>query len=165
VATRGVAKRRVAKKKAVKRVVRKIARRAKRAARRTPQASVGGTLPLVRQMQAYRAGLVAQRDHVDQQIGAIDKALRAMGKAPAARAATAARGGRRAGGTRAGSLKDFIARVLGATRKPMAVKDVTAGVLRSGFKSRNKTLAKSVGIALTQMPNVRKVSRGMFRLK
>lgn len=165
VTTRRVAKRKVAKKKAAKRVVRKIARRAKRVARRTPQAPVGGTLPLVRQMQAYRAGLVAQRGHVDQQIGAIDKALSAMGTAPRTRAAKAPRGGRRGGGTRAGSLKDFIARVLGTTRKPMAVKDVTARVLRSGFKSKNKTLAKSVGIALTQMPNVAKVSRGMFRLK
>jgi hypothetical protein len=47
----------------------------------------------------------------------------------------------------------------------MAVKDITEGVRRGGYETRNKTLAKSVGIALTQMPEVDKVGRGLFRLK
>lgn len=46
----------------------------------------------------------------------------------------------------------------------MAVKDVTEGVMKSGFKTKNKTLAKSVGIALTQMPMISKLGRGMFEL-
>jgi len=45
----------------------------------------------------------------------------------------------------------------------MAVKDITKGVVRSGYKTKNKTLAKSVGIALTEMPTVEKVGRGQFR--
>ena len=115
-------------------------------------------------MQEYRSDLLAQRAHVNSQIDAIDRALAAMGGT--VRAPTRKPGrGRRRGGRRAGSLKSHIERVLQTRGGAMAVKDVTAGVLKAGFKTRNKTLAKSVGVALGQMPNVRKVSRGMFRLK
>ncbi len=47
----------------------------------------------------------------------------------------------------------------------MQVRDITARVLRAGYKSRNKTLDKSVGIALAHMPTVRKIGRGVFRLR
>lgn len=47
----------------------------------------------------------------------------------------------------------------------MAVKDVTAAVVRAGYQTRNRTLGKSVGIALAQMPNVTKLGRGTFKLK
>jgi hypothetical protein len=119
-----------------------------------------------------RREMVAQRALLDGQITALDRALAAMGS-PVRRgpgrprvarvAPRPGRGGRR--GRRAGSLKEFIARVLRTTGAAMAVKDVTAGVRKAGYATRNKTLAKSVGIALTQMPEVRKVKRGQFRLK
>jgi hypothetical protein len=70
-----------------------------------------------------------------------------------------------AGRHRPGSLKDFIVRVLSAASGPMSVKDIAAGVLEAGYKSKNRTLAKSVGIALAQMPEVARVRRGVFRLK
>ena len=67
-------------------------------------------------------------------------------------------------GPRPGSLKSVITTVL-TGKGIMAVKDITAGVLKAGYKTRNKTLAKSVGIALAEMKNVAKIGRGRFRLK
>jgi hypothetical protein len=89
-----------------------------------------------------------------------------VGVAPPATTKVAAgrrpRAGRR--GARQGSLKDFIGRVLSG-HGVMSVKEITAGVRKAGYKTRNKTLSKSVGIALAQMPGVEKVDRGQFRLK
>ena len=110
--------------------------------------------------------LAAQRAVLDAQISAIEQALATMGGTFMARAqvrpvvAGATRGRRRSG-----SLKEYIGRVLSAKSGPMAVKDITAAVMKAGYPTRNKTLAKSVGIALTQMPEVRKVGRGPFRMK
>jgi hypothetical protein len=122
-----------------------------------------------------RQELIAQRDALDEQLLALDTALAAMGRKPVAArparaAAIAVAVGRRprgapAGGRRPGSLKEFSARVLSSTGGAMAVKDITDGVRRAGYETRNKTLAKSVGIALTQMPEVQKVGRGLFQLK
>ena len=47
----------------------------------------------------------------------------------------------------------------------MAVKDITAAVLKAGYPSKSKTLAHSVGVALREMPGVVKVGRGQFRLR
>jgi hypothetical protein len=123
-------------------------------------------------LTAARSSLIGQREHLDRQIAAINQALAAFGAhvpaapaAPAARAAGPQRGGRRGGGgrgVRPGSLKDYIHRVL-AGGGVMAVKDIAAGVVKAGFKSKNKTLAKSVGIALAKMPGVKRVGRGKFR--
>jgi len=158
------ARKRAAKKKRARRGVRKMIRRVGGRAKRARQVAAGGTAPLLRQMQAYRDNLVAERAQVASQIDAIEQALTAMGaarRAPAGRPAP----GRRGVGVRRGSLKYYVERVLRAGAGPMAVKDVTAGVRKAGFKSKNKTLAKSVGIAMSQMPKVAKLSRGVFRLK
>ena len=64
---------------------------------------------------------------------------------------------------RAGSLKQFITRVMPSGRA-MAVKDVTTGIKKAGYKTKNKTLAKSVGVALAEMPNVQRIGRGQFKL-
>jgi len=112
---------------------------------------------------ACRAELLGQRAHLDAQIAAVDQALHALGTTPAP--LSAGRRGRVAGGgPREGSLKDFIARVL-KSGGVMAVKDITDGVMQAGYQTKNRTLAKSVGIALTEMSNVEKVARGQFRLK
>ena len=150
-------KKKVARKRVVGRPVRKIAKRARAAAG-------FGQAPLLRQMQAYRNELVAQRAQVVVKIDAIDQALAALGATMGAPASRPARG-RRGRTVRPGSLKSYVERVLRRRSSAMAVKDVTAAVLKAGFKSKNKALAKSVGIAMTQMRNVAKVSRGMFRLK
>jgi hypothetical protein len=164
------ARKKLRRRPAAKRPARKLARRAAkrparkpagRAAQRAPRRQKA---PLLLQMQKYRSDLLQQRAHVESQIDAIDKALAAMGSTVRA-PARGHRGGRRGGRTRAGSLKSHIEHVLRTGGRAMAVKDITTGVLKAGFKTKNKTLAKSVGLALAQMPNVRKVSRGMFRCK
>jgi uncharacterized C2H2 Zn-finger protein len=157
-------KKKTVKKKRGRRAARKAPRRIGPRAKRGPRVAASGTTPLLRQMHVYRGGLVAQQTRLASQIDAIDRALAALGAAPAKPAAPSARG-RRGPRARRGSLKDYIGRVLRAGGAPMTVKDVTASVRRAGFKSRNKTLAKSVGIAMSQMPDVAKVSRGVFRLK
>jgi uncharacterized C2H2 Zn-finger protein len=151
----------VARRKATKRITKRMVRYAGRSAKPATWSQTG---PLLLQMQAYRNDLLAQRTQVNSQIDAIDKALAAMGgtiRAPMRKLGRGRRGGR----TRPGSLKSHIEGVLRGHTGAMAVKDVTAGVLKSGFTTKNKTLAKSVGVALSQMPNVRRVARGKFRLK
>ena len=156
-------KRRIVKKKTAKRAVRKLARRVAAGVRRTRRVA-HGEAGLVRGMRVYQRDLVAKHAQVAAQIEAIDRALAALGAASRTPAAKPQR--RRGGaGLRRGSLKYYVDRVLRARGRAMAVKDVTAAVQRAGFKSKNKTLGKSVGIAMSQMPNVRKVSRGTFRLK
>jgi uncharacterized C2H2 Zn-finger protein len=161
---RAKSRKRVAKRKVAKHIARGKVRRARRPMKRARRTPRSGATPLLRQMQAYRNDLLAQRAQVISKIDAIDKALAAMGGTARVPARKPARG-RRGRTMRPGSLKSYIQRVLQGHGGAMAVKDVTAGVLSAGFRTKNKTLAKSVGIALGQMPTVRKVSRGMFRLK
>ena len=122
---------------------------------------------LLSQMQSYKDQLLSQRAAVEGQIEAIDNALTMFGAAPTVRRGAFKAGDGRRGrrGPREGSLKTYIHKVLQAAGKPMAVKDVANSVLRAGFKTKNKALAKSVGVTLTQMGNVRKVDRGVFTLK
>ncbi len=117
--------------------------------------------------------LTAERERLQQRIEAIDTLLAAYdGQAPkrTTRVVAAGRGraARRGGGGRrmeGGTLKDYIRRVLS---KQMSVADVTAAVERAGYESSNKTLDKSVGIALTDLAKkkeARKVSRGVYAPK
>jgi hypothetical protein len=47
---------------------------------------------------------------------------------------------------------------------PLPVSEIAAGVVRSEFKSKNKTLATTVGIALADMAGVRRAGRGVYGL-
>jgi hypothetical protein len=47
----------------------------------------------------------------------------------------------------------------------MAVKDVTAAILKAGYKSRDKTLGHTVGRLLATMQHVVKVARGQYLLR
>lgn len=131
-----------------------------------PRAVSGALSGVVANLQSAHRALVAQRAVLDNRIGALENALRAMSATPAG--GTGRGRGRRGPGAgrgfRRGSLKEYIHRVLSSASGPMAVRDVTDGVKRAGFKTKNKTLSKSVGIALTQMPMVTKVGRGTFRM-
>jgi len=150
----------------------KTARRKRRKVKKSRKwtrttAAKRGPKGVVLNLSTYRNRLVAERDDIDKKIVALETAMSVMGAAAPARRAPARRTGRRvarAAGRR-GSLKTYVAKVLPSGGGTMAVKDVTTRVLRAGYKTRNKTLAKSVGIALKQMPAVRKVGRGQFRLK
>jgi len=120
-------------------------------------------------VERYYHDLLEQRDALERQIAALRDALAAMGGAPAAprSARPAGRPPRAAGGPqrfRPGSLKDFICQALSGG-EVMAVKDITSAVLKLGYKTQNKTLGKSVGIALAEMGGVvKKMGRGRFKL-
>lgn len=150
----------MAKKKRVKRkgVRRKVVRRG--GPRRS--ATVLESSEAAANLQAMLAGLTSQRDALDRQINAIRGALNAFGGGAAA-AAAAAPAGRAGRQYRRGSLKEYIEQAMRG-KGVMAVKDIADGVVKAGYKSKNKTLAKSVGIALTQMPSISKVGRGRFKL-
>jgi len=154
-------RRKAAAKKSKKRVP-----RVKRVRKTTTRPRAAGIDSVVAGLQKYRDELVNQRAGLDAQIQAVEQALSAMGTAagPAPRRAAGRPRRATAGGYRAGSLKDCIADVLSGGGV-MAVRDITDGVLKAGYKTKNKTLAKSVGIALTEMKNVTKVGRGRFKAK
>jgi len=123
-----------------------------------------GLAQVVQEIQSYRDNLSAQRVELDAQVARLDEVLVALG-GPAPAKAAAPHRGRAGGGFRHGSLKTYIERVLGGRGSALSVKDITAAVRKAGYKTKNKTLAKSVGNALADMRNVAKVARGMFRLK
>jgi hypothetical protein len=146
-----------------KKIRRRRLKRVKRARRRPRLGAQRGSLRgAVAGLNAYRQRLAGDRAALEGKISAIDNALSAMGGV--AVSGPAGRGRRGVGRVRAGSLKEYVGRVL-TGRGVMAVKDITTGVLKAGYKTKNKTLSKSVGIALTQMPGVSKVGRGRFKLK
>jgi hypothetical protein len=139
----------------------RIIGRAKSAASTLPSGLQAG---LIRDIQSYHRALTDRRAEIDGQIMAIEQALGAfgVGSAKAARPTSKAS---RSGGAREGSLKDYVGRVLAASGSAMMVKDIAAAVVKSGYKTKNKTLATSVGLALADMGSVKRVSRGQYRLK
>ncbi len=152
------------------------ARKSKRAApatkakrRQRPSATprlggADGIAAVVSHIRRYRNELAAQRAILDSQVAALDQAVAALGAAAPARKVVSGNG-QRGPGYRSGSLKAHIQHVLQAHGGAMAVKAVTAAVRKAGYKSKNRTLDKSVGNALANMQNVAKISRGMFQLK
>ncbi len=155
-------RRKTAKPKAPKR-----ARRVRRAARSRAAAQPAGHDQALGSLQQYHKSLLTQRSALDSQINLVDQAIKAMQASPLAAPTSrppTKRGASATGRYRTGSLKEHLEQILHG-RGAMSVKDITNEVMSSGYKSRNKTLAKSVGLALTQMPNVAKVARGQFRLR
>ncbi len=138
--------------------------RTARAAPRQPAPTGAGLAGAVGQLRAYQDELAGQRAQIEAQLAAVESALSALGAtASVATRRVTTRG--RGAAARQGSLKDHIARVLGARSGPMAVKDVAAAVLKAGYKSRDKTLAHTVGKLLAAMPNTVRVARGQYRLR
>ncbi|MBL8877725.1 MAG: hypothetical protein JNG88_01295 [Phycisphaerales bacterium] len=139
----------------------------------------GGRGDVLAALHSYHRTLVDQFNGVKAELDAVENTIHQLGAAPpAARrgpgrppgstaAASGGGGGKGRGrhGPRAGSLKEFVVRALSG-KGVMAVKDITSGVLSLGYKTKNKTLAKSVGIALTELKDqVQRVGRGKFKLR
>jgi hypothetical protein len=122
-----------------------------------------GRVRLLRQLQASRTDIAAEAAAATARLAAIDEVLALFGGS--ARASVAPRKQRIRGAARPGTLREYIGQVLGTRRGPVPVREITAGVLRAGFKSRDKELTKSVGKCLLRMPGVVKVARGTFQLK
>lgn len=148
--------------------------RRKKLGRRGSAPSAGSAISdAVAGLNTARSALVAQRDELDHQLGEIDRILTNMGGGAAHSVRMPGRkpgrpagrpSGKAAGGYRAGSLKSVLHGILASSGAAMRVQDITGRVHKAGYDSKNKTLAKSVGVALTQMTGVRKVKRGTFKL-
>ncbi|MCH7592749.1 MAG: C2H2-type zinc finger protein [Planctomycetes bacterium] len=139
--------------KATKRV--SVATRAKRGA----GSDLGGVLG---SLKAYHDRLTVQRNEIDSQMQAIDAAMATLG-AGAARPVIVRRS--RGKGPRAGSLKEYIARVLRGLVRGKSVKDIAAAVKKAGYKSKSKRWGHTVSKVLADMKDVTRVGRGVYRLK
>ena len=139
-------------------------RKARKVTRR--RTSGGAAAPLLAQMAAYRDQLVEQQAGLQAEIDKLSEAMSTLGAATTRRKVgrRARRGPRRgAAGVRAGSLKSFILKVM-RPGQVMAVKDVAAAVRRRGYKTKSHNFPNQVSNALAQIPSVKKVSRGKFKL-
>src|ERR1041385_170011 len=120
----------------------------------------------------YRNHLMQRREQIDAQLQAIDQIMAGMNgisRRGAARPPARARPVVRQPTAndrqpRAGSLKGFIVQVMKGGGV-MRVAEITAAIKRAGYKTKNKTLGHSVGVALREMKGVKKVGRGQFRVR
>ncbi len=141
-------------------------RKAKRRVARVQAPRSTGSAEVVKQIAAYRAELVEQRNELQSKIDQATAALDAMGSTPtpprpAARTTDrrANAGGRR---KRKGSLKVYILDVLDKGGQ-MAVKDIAAAVRRAGYKTNSANFGNQVSNALAQMDEVTKLERGRYQ--
>ena len=124
-----------------------------------------GATQLLSQMQSYYSELTARRASLEAQIAGMENAMNVMGAVPMARA-TGRKRGRPVGsvsGSRAGSLKDTIVRVLRQRAKALSPKEIAAGVMKAGYRTSTKNLTKAVSNTLPDMSGIRKVGRGLYQ--
>ncbi len=144
--------------------------------------SVGlGTPRFLGEMQAYRSALLTQRASLDVQIDAVGRALGEMGLATKAtptrrttkkrakpkvkaRPRAKAKKGPAVGKIRAGSLRDYIGRVLRQRSTPMSPAEIGTGVVRAGFKTKSKDITKAVSNTLPKMTNIKKMGFGKYQV-
>ena len=138
-------------------------RKVSRAAIAQPRTSV--VAQLVGDMQAYLGELSRRRVALDAELTAITGALKAMGTKTSPATAGAPKRGRPPGrGTRPGSLKSFIVRVLRQRSRPMSPRDIATGVTKLGYKSKAKDLTKAVSNSLPELKSIKKVGFGLYKL-
>lgn len=145
----------------------KVVARRKARVGRAARPVAGVSTRLLRDMRAYHGELLAQRASLDGQINAVATAMQALGVGgPKTRKRRVyKKRGRPAGkGVRAGSLKDYIVRVLRQTTRPMSPRDIGAGVVRAGFKTKAKDITKAVSNTLPQLKGIKKMGFGMYQL-
>ena len=122
-----------------------------------------GVTLLLSQMQSFYSELTARRSSLDAQIAGMEGAINILGAAPKA-GATGRKLGRPSGsGSRAGSLKDTIVRVLRQRAVALSPKEIAAKVVQSGYKTSTKNLTKAISNTLPEINAVRKVGRGLYR--
>ncbi len=137
--------------------------RAAPAAQTRSHAAARGPAGLLGDVRTWRAELAARQAELANQVAALDQLLAVLdGVAPKA-ATTPGPRGRSRGRVRQGPLKSFVVRVLRAARRPMRRIEIADAVLKAGYKSRDKTFAKSVGVALRTVPGVKKLGRGVYQ--
>lgn len=157
-------KRRVGRPKGVRA---KAVSRRKPTVRRGAQPLAGASARLLSNMRVYRGKLLAQRASLDGQIDAVARAMQALGAGgpkTRKRRVYKKRGRPAASGARAGSLKDYIVRVLHQTTRPMSPRDIGTGVIKAGFKTKARDIAKAVSNTLPQLKGIKKMGFGMYQL-
>ncbi|MHC4091465.1 MAG: hypothetical protein ACYSVY_14540, partial [Planctomycetota bacterium] len=114
-------------------------------------------------LRAHHRQLTARQADLEAQIAALTSALAAMGGTAAAPGVRRRRRGRRAGGApRAGSLKDVILKVLRQSKGPLSPAQISARVVRAGYKTKAANLPNMVSNALSQTRGVKKAGRGQY---
>jgi hypothetical protein len=86
---------------------------------------------------------------------------KAKAKAKARKSVRVARSG--AANVRAGSLRDYIGRVLKQRSKPMSPAEIGTSVVKAGFKTKAKDITKAVSNTLPKMTNIKKVGFGKYK--
>ena len=147
-------------------VGKKVRRQARPSTVRGRRAFGSESARLLKGMQAHHSQLVAQRTSLDAELDAIAGAIEAMGaRASRSPAGRSPKRGRPAGAPpRAGSLKDYIVRVLRQRSRPMSPRDIGVSVVKAGLKTKAKDVTKAVSNTLPDMKNVKKVGFGVYRL-
>ena len=134
-----------------------------RSVARASASSGDGVTRLISQMQSYYSELTSRRSSLDAQIAGMESAINILGAAPQTRA-TGRKLGRLAGsGSRTGSLKDTIVRVLRQRAVALSPREIAAKVVQAGYKTSTKNLTKAISNTLPEINNVRKVGRGLYR--
>jgi len=149
-----------------------------RAARASMVSGAGmgpGADRILSEMSSYREQLVAQRESIEEQLGALEGAMSAMGsgrmmipsRSGAGRSVGRPSGrgpGRPKGsGNREGTLKSTMIKVLKQTGSPMSPQAIASAVIRAGYKTKTSNLTKAVSNALPTMKEIRRVGRGQYR--
>ena len=123
---------------------------------------------LERALQAKKsqlAGLKAERRALRKQVTAVDKQIEtllgAKGPAAAAGAAPKERRGRRRGT----SLIQSVVQVLAKSKAPLGVKEISARVLASGYKTKSKNVHTLIWAQIYKDDRIVRPERGKFQLK
>ena len=141
----------------------KASRNSSRSFARESAPSGDGVTRLISQMQSYYSELTSRRSSLDAQIAGMESAINILGAAPKARA-TGRKLGRPSGsGSRTGSLKDTIVRVLRQRAVALSPREIAAKVVQAGYKTTTKNLTKAISNKLPEINTVRKVGRGLYR--
>ncbi len=122
-----------------------------------------GAIRVLKEMETYRDTLLMQRSSIDCQIAGIESAMNAMGAMPIARPVGKRRGRPAGSGSRSGSLKDMIVKVLRQRSKPLTPHEIAEGVVSAGYNTSSKNLTKAVSNALPTLKVVKKVDRGLYQ--
>jgi len=141
----------------------KGSRSSSRSFTRAGAATGEGVTRLLSQMQSFYSELTARRSSLDAQIAGMEGAINILGAAPKARAAGRIVGRPAGSGSRTGSLKDTIVRVLRQRSVALSPKEIAAKVVQSGYKTSTKNLTKAISNTLPEINAVRKVGRGLYR--
>jgi hypothetical protein len=114
--------------------------------------------------------LMSQRTDLTNRLEAVDRKIAALGGTaggPAPRRKRVSRVGTvRRGRTPKGEapLVDYIKGVLAKDPKGMRIKNIVQGVLDAGYRTASKDFYGIVAPTLRDMPEVKKVARGVYKL-